>query len=88
MGRFEGAEKISGEAMLETMSKRPNSKTGHRCMTGAISCSNIYTDEQGLPIVSGLEYETLGMMGANCMISDLDDIARMNGLCNDWVLIR
>jgi aldehyde:ferredoxin oxidoreductase len=53
-------------------------------MTGCIiSCSNVYTDEAGKEIVSGLEYETLGLMGSNCMISDLDDIARMNRLCND-----
>lgn len=84
VGQFEGAEKISGEHMAETMSKRPNSQAVHRCMTGCIiNCSNVYTDEGGKEIVSGLEYETLGLMGSNCMISDLDDIARMNRLCND-----
>ena len=84
MGQFEGAEKISGEHMAEIMAKRPNAKPVHRCMTGCvISCSNVYTDEAGKEIVSGLEYETLGLMGSNCMISDLDDIARMNRLCND-----
>ena len=84
MGQFEGAEKISGEYMAETQGKRPNSQATHRCMTGCvISCSNVYTDENGKEIVSGLEYETLGLMGSNCMISSLDDIARMNRLCND-----
>ena len=84
MGQFEGAEKISGEYMAETQAKRPNSQATHRCMTGCvISCSNVYTDENGKEIVSGLEYETLGLMGSNCMISSLDDIARMNRLCND-----
>jgi aldehyde:ferredoxin oxidoreductase len=53
-------------------------------MTGCIiSCSNVYTNEDGKEIVSGLEYETLSLMGSNCMISNLDDIARMNYLCND-----
>jgi aldehyde:ferredoxin oxidoreductase len=84
MGQFEGAEKISGEFMVETMAKRPNSKPVHRCMSGCIiSCSNVYTDESGNEIVSGLEYETLGLVGSNCMISNLDDIARINRLCND-----
>jgi aldehyde:ferredoxin oxidoreductase len=83
-GVFEGAEKISGEHMLEVMAKRPNAKPIHRCMNGCIiSCSNVYTDEAGKEIVSGLEYETLGLMGSNCMINDLDDIAHMNRLCND-----
>jgi aldehyde:ferredoxin oxidoreductase len=84
IGQFKGAEAISGEHMVEIMAKRPNAKPVHRCMTGCIiSCSNVYTDEAGKEIVSGLEYETLGLMGSNCMISDLDDIARMNRLCND-----
>ncbi len=83
-GQFEGAEKISGEFMAETMAKRPNSKAVHRCMNGCvISCSNVYVDEKGEEIVSGLEYETLGLTGSNCMINDLDDIARINRLCND-----
>jgi aldehyde:ferredoxin oxidoreductase len=84
MGQFEGAEKISGEFMAQTMAKRPNSKSVHRCMHGCIvNCSNVYTDEQGNEIVSGLEYETLGLVGSNCMIDNLDEIARINRLCND-----
>jgi aldehyde:ferredoxin oxidoreductase len=84
MGQFEGAEKISGELMMESQAKRPNSQATHRCMAGCvISCSNVYTDENGKEIVSGLEYETLGLVGSNCMISNLDDIAYINRLCND-----
>jgi aldehyde:ferredoxin oxidoreductase len=48
-----------------------------------ISCSNIYTDAKGEVIVSGLEYETIGLIGSNCMIDDIDCIARINRLCND-----
>ncbi|MEW6668545.1 MAG: aldehyde ferredoxin oxidoreductase C-terminal domain-containing protein [Thermodesulfobacteriota bacterium] len=84
MGQFDGAALISGEHMVETMAKRPNAQLVHRCMTGCIiGCSNVYTDEAGMEIVSGLEYETLGLVGANCMIDNLDDIARINRLCND-----
>jgi aldehyde:ferredoxin oxidoreductase len=84
LGQFEAAEKISGEYMAELMKKRPNAQPSHRCMDGCIvSCSNVYTDEKGEVIVSGLEYETIGLMGSNCMIGDLDSIARMNRVCND-----
>jgi len=48
-----------------------------------INCSNIYTDENGEIIVSGLEYETIGLTGSNCMIDDLDIIAHINRVCND-----
>ena len=83
-GQFESAQQISGEFLAETMAKRPNSQPVHRCMNGCvISCSNVYTDEKGKEIVSGLEYETLGLVGSNCMINNLDDIARINWLCND-----
>lgn len=83
-GQFDGAEKISGEHIAELLNARPNGKNSHRCMHGCIiSCSNIYTDEQGKEIVSGLEYETLALMGANCMIDDVDVIAAMNAVCND-----
>jgi len=83
-GVFEGAEKISGEYIAGLMAQRPNSKSIHRCMNGCIiSCSNIFTDPEGKEIVSGLEYETIGLLGSNCAISDIDDIARINRLCND-----
>ncbi|MGD0228828.1 MAG: aldehyde ferredoxin oxidoreductase C-terminal domain-containing protein [Syntrophorhabdales bacterium] len=84
VGQFGGAEKISGEHMHAQMKKRPNSQSVHRCMNGCvISCSNVYTDKNGEVIVSGLEYETLGLVGANCMIDDLDAVARINRACND-----
>jgi aldehyde:ferredoxin oxidoreductase len=84
MGRFDGAATISGEHIAELMQKRPNAQPSHRCMNGcAISCSQVFTDAQGQIIVSGLEYETLALMGSNCMIDDVDVIARMNARCND-----
>jgi len=84
MGQFEKAESICGEHMEEVLKARPNCETTHRCMDGCIiSCSNIYSDEKGKFIVSGIEYETLALVGANCMIGDLDMVARINRACND-----
>jgi aldehyde:ferredoxin oxidoreductase len=83
-GQFAGVEKICGERMAEIIKSRSNSQNTHRCMSGCIvGCSNVYTDEKGEEIVSGLEYETIALNGSNCMISDLDTIARINRLCND-----
>ena len=66
------------------MATRPNSVPAHKCMTGCIiGCSNVFTDEKGEVIVSGLEYETLGLVGSNCMIDDIDMIAKINWACND-----
>jgi aldehyde:ferredoxin oxidoreductase len=83
-GQFENAEKICGEYMEELLKNRPNGEPVHRCMDGCIiSCSNVYTDDKGELIVSGIEYETIALIGANCMIGDLDMVARINRACND-----
>jgi aldehyde:ferredoxin oxidoreductase len=56
----------------------------HACMPGClIRSSNIYVDGGGRTIVRSLEYETLVMLGPNCGIADLDELARINQLCND-----
>jgi aldehyde:ferredoxin oxidoreductase len=70
--------------MEELLKGRANSETVHHCMSGCIiSCSNVYSDEKGEFIVSGIEYETIALVGSNCMIGDLDAIARINRACND-----
>jgi aldehyde:ferredoxin oxidoreductase len=84
MGQFDKAENICGETMEEMLKKRPNSLTVHACMPGCIiSCSNVYTDKDGKLITASIEYETLALVGANCLIGDLDMIARINRACND-----
>jgi aldehyde:ferredoxin oxidoreductase len=83
-GQFEKAENICGEYMEEMLKKRPNAETVHACMNGCIiSCSNVYTDENGEFIVASIEYETIALIGSNCLIGDLDTIARINHACND-----
>ena len=83
-GRFEGTDKISGETMHEIILKR-GGKTAHSgCTTCIIQCSNEYVDEKGKYITSALEYETIWANGANCGIDDLDAIARIDRLCDDY----
>jgi aldehyde:ferredoxin oxidoreductase len=84
-GHFEGLEAISAETMRDQLLERGGeSKTTHACMAGcAIRCSNVYTDKNGKKIVSPLEYETIGLMGSNLGIADLDMIARLNWEAND-----
>lgn len=85
-GRFEQADKISGQAMYDTITQRGGEgKTTHACMPGCIiRCSNIYADQAGKTIVSPLEYETISLSGSNLEIDDLDVIARFNYYCNDY----
>ncbi len=83
-GRFEGTDKISGETMYEVISKRGGKTTHSGCTTCIIQCSNEYVDEKGKYITSGFEYETIWANGANCGIDDLDAIARIDRLCDDY----
>ncbi len=84
-GQFEGADRISGETMRQVLLERGDpSETTHACMAGcAIRCSNIYGSRSGETLVSPLEYETIGLMGSNLGIDDLDTIARLNQVVND-----
>ncbi|MCS5695921.1 aldehyde ferredoxin oxidoreductase family protein [Desulfofundulus thermocisternus] len=84
-GRFVGADRIDGEFMYNLIRQRGGKGlTTHNCMPGCIiGCSNVFPDSNGEMVVSPLEYETIGLFGANCYIDDLDTIARINYLCND-----
>ncbi len=83
--KFEHAEEISGESLHRLIKERGGEgKTAHACMPGCIiQCSNVVPDEEGKTIVSPLEYETIGLMGSNLGIGDLDTIAKLNVVCND-----
>ena len=85
-GTFAAAEQIGGETLAKLQAER-GGKTGHPCMAGCVvACSNIYNDADGNHLTSGFEYETIGMNGSNCEISDLDTIARIDRLCDDFGL--
>lgn len=59
-------------------------KPAHACMPGCIiECSNVYADADGNELVSPLEYETIGLLGSNCGLSDPDELARLNAIAND-----
>ena len=84
-GQFEKAEFISGEYMRKIQLERDDEcEVSHACMSGCvIQSSNVYGGPDGKVIVSPLEYETIGLMGSNLGIGDLDVIARMNREVND-----
>lgn len=55
------------------------------CQPGCVlQCSNVYNDKEGRYLTSGFEYETLALFGPNCHISDLDVIAKMDRICDDF----
>ena len=84
-GQFEQVETISGEFMRQVILERDGEgEPTHACMPGCtIRCSNNYPDMNGRSIVTPLEYETIGLMGSNLGIGDLDVIAKLNWMVND-----
>jgi len=83
-GRFDGAAKISGETLAETETKRKGLAT-HGCHSGCvIQCSGTYNDKDGHFLTKQPEYETVWAHGGNCGINDLDKIAMMDFLDDNY----
>ncbi len=83
-GRFDGAAKISGETLAETESSRGGNPT-HGCHRGCvIQCSGTFNDKDGQFLTKQPEYETIWAHGANCGIDDLDTIAQIDRLDDDY----
>jgi aldehyde:ferredoxin oxidoreductase len=87
-GRFEGATRISGETQAETENARGGSGSAtHGCHKGCvIRCSGTYYDKNGDYLSKQPEYETVWAHGGNCGIDDLDAIAQMDRLDDDFGL--
>jgi aldehyde:ferredoxin oxidoreductase len=84
-GQFEHIDAISGEHMRELLLQRGGEcQPNHACMAGCvIQSSNVYGGPDGKAIVAPMEYETIGLMGPNLGIADLDVVARLNWETND-----
>ena len=85
-GRFDGASKISGETQAETEIAR-GGKATQGCHKGCvIKCSGTYNDKDGNFLTKQPEYETVWAHGGNCGIDDLDAIAMLDRLDDDYGL--
>ena len=87
-GQFEGASKISGEtqAALENERGGEGSAT-HGCHRGCvIRCSGTFFDKNGNFLTKQPEYETVWAHGGNCGIDDLDVIAQLDRMDDDFGL--
>ncbi len=83
-GRFDGASKISGETLAETEKNRGANPT-HGCHRGCvIQCSGTFNDKDGHYLTKQPEYETVWAHGGNCGISDMDKIAKMDFLDDNY----
>lgn len=79
-GVFEGAQKISGETIADTILKR---KRG--CYSCPMACGRV-TEIKDPPFEGkgeGPEYETVALFGASCGVDNLAAVTKANYLCNE-----
>ncbi len=93
--QFEGASKISAEAMYEPRpgDGKPNLVTNAGCFACTIACGRISTIDKGHFTIEnkpeywgasgGLEYEAAWALGSDTGIDDLDVLTYANFLCNE-----
>ncbi|HCM27163.1 MAG: hypothetical protein A2Z99_07195 [Treponema sp. GWB1_62_6] len=83
MGNFAGEDLISAEAYYEKMMDKPGT-----CWACFQTCKRDIKDiETPYKIESrygGPEYESLGMLGPNCMVSDLNAISKANEIASAY----
>jgi aldehyde:ferredoxin oxidoreductase len=79
----EGIVKISGQKMRETIWVRH-----YHCFSCPIGCAKIVKGDGSYGKFYGHypEYETVAMLGANCLNDDLNLLAYLNELCNRYGL--
>ena len=87
-GTFDGCDKISGETQAAVENERGGKGSAtHGCHRGCIiRCSGTYYDKDGAFLTKQPEYETVWAHGANCGIDDLDAIAMLDRLDDDFGL--
>lgn len=85
-GSWDKVENFNGEKLFENIEKR-GGKPSTACLPGCpFKCSNYYIGENGEYITSSLEFETTILFGPNCLIDDLDTIAKMDYACDNMGL--
>jgi aldehyde:ferredoxin oxidoreductase len=87
-GQFAGASKISGETQAELENARGGEGSAtHGCHRGCvIRCSGTFYDKDGNYLTKQPEYETIWAHGGNCGIDDLEAIAQIDRLDDDFGL--
>ena len=81
-GQSPDVETLDGANIVKSF--ETNGGGMHNCMTGCIvQCSNVVHGADGKYKTSALEFETITMLGANCGIADVFDVADLDKLCDD-----
>ncbi|MAG31250.1 MAG: aldehyde ferredoxin oxidoreductase [Deltaproteobacteria bacterium] len=81
-GQSPDADTLDGHLINETFETRGGGM--HNCLTGCIvRCSNVIHDAEGEYKTSGLEFETMALIGSNCAVKNWEDVADLDRLCDE-----
>lgn len=78
---FPNHRKLNGDEITKYQVKK------HACLGCPIGCKgwlNVEKEPYRLTEVAKVEYETLALLGPNCLIDDLEAIIKANDLCNRY----
>jgi len=81
-GVLEGVEGLMAETVRERIVIHDES-----CFACALPCGKLSLIKEGAysgTVLQGPQYETIGLLGSNCGISDIEVVARANYLCNEY----
>lgn len=82
LGTFPAGEALSGQRIAALAPERGGKMLP--CMAGCvIKCAVLFNDAGGQHLTTALEFETLGLLGSNLEIGDLDAVGQMDRLCDD-----
>ena len=79
MSRWEGASKITGQIIVDTLFKKH-----YACFACPIACGKEVKIKTPPFVVHGPEYETVAAFGSLCLNDNIDSIVRANDLCNRY----
>lgn len=77
-GTYDKEEAISPEKMREEIVVKDKA-----CFSCPLSCGNYTFSPKFNTFLDGPEYETIGMLGSNCLLENIEDIQYINYLCDD-----
>jgi aldehyde:ferredoxin oxidoreductase len=81
-GNFAGVKTINGYHMADTILTRRY--YCDKCIMGCGRTVHVKEGKYATVEGGGPEYETLGIMGSNCLVDNLEAIAKANELCNRY----
>jgi len=78
-GDYDKEEKLAPEPMREKILVRDKA-----CFGCPLNCANYTYSKKYGTFIDGPEYETIGMLGSNLLLEDIEDVQYLNTLCDDY----